>query len=201
MNKPVLSIRLKGKSFGRKPVLGEIDLDLHNQERLAILGLSGVGKTTLLRLIAGLDLRFDGEIQRPPQIAMVFQEPVLLPWRSAIDNLTITTGVNPAEAEAHLERVGLAGRGQDYPTNFSLGEQRRLSLARALAAKPELLILDEPFASLDEKTANQMIALTSDLIHSGKMSVLFVTHAPTEAARLATRIARLGGSPATLTEG
>lgn len=195
---PVLSVRLIAKHFGEKHILGPISLDMPPGERVAILGPSGIGKTTLLRLIAGLDSRMEGTIFRPEPIAMVFQEPVLLPWRSAMDNIRITTGVSKTEAENHLYAVGLAGRGEEFPANFSLGQQRRLSLARALAAHPALLILDEPFASLDAKTADQMIELTKSLVAGGKITTLFVTHSRSEADRLADRIVVLDGTPAAM---
>ena len=198
MKQSVLSVRIAGKKFGDKPVLGPLELDLAAGDRLGILGPSGVGKTTLLRLVAGLDNRFDGTVRRPARIAMVFQEPVLLPWRSAIDNIRLTTGADEATAKRHMEAVGLAGRDQDFPVNFSLGQQRRLSLARALAAAPELLILDEPFASLDETTADQMIRLTRDLIALENITTLFVTHSRSEAERLVRTTMTLSGTPAAL---
>lgn len=197
LNHPI-SVRLESKSFGETKILGPIALDVNAGETLAILGPSGIGKTTLLRLIAGLDLRYDGIIQRPERIAMVFQEPVLLPWRSAIDNVLITTGATPEEARRHLADVSLSGREKDFPVHFSLGQQRRLALARAFAAKPDLLVLDEPFASLDEATAEQMFDLTSALIKAGGVTAILVTHSKLEAERLADRIVVLSGSPATL---
>jgi ABC-type nitrate/sulfonate/bicarbonate transport system ATPase subunit len=193
-----VSVRLKGKSFGKTKILGPLALDVKAGETLAILGPSGVGKTTLLRLIAGLDSQFEGTIQKPERIAMVFQEPVLLPWRSAIENIMITTRASPDEANRHLADVGLSGREKDFPVHFSLGQQRRLSLARAFAAKPDLLVLDEPFASLDETTAAQMFELTSALIRAGGVTAILVTHSKLEAERLADRIIVLAGSPATV---
>lgn len=198
MSAPVLSVRLTSKSFGDNQVLGHISLDMKKGEKLAILGPSGIGKTTLLRLVAGLDKRLAGSIARPERIAMVFQEPVLLPWRSAVDNIIIATGVDRRQAEDQLNAVGLTGRGSEFPSNFSLGQQRRLSLARALAARPDLLILDEPFASLDGKTADQMISLAGNLIRESNVTTLFVTHSRSEADRLVDSVMLLDGSPATL---
>jgi NitT/TauT family transport system ATP-binding protein len=198
MSAPVLSVRLTSKNFGDNHVLGQISLDMKRGDKLAILGPSGIGKTTLLRLVAGLDKRLVGSITRPERIAMVFQEPLLLPWRSAVDNITIATGADRQAAEDHLTAVGLAGRGHEFPSNFSLGQQRRLSLARALAARPDLLILDEPFASLDEKTSDLMISLAGNLIRESNVTTLFVTHSRSEADRLVDCVVLLDGSPATL---
>jgi ABC-type nitrate/sulfonate/bicarbonate transport system ATPase subunit len=195
--KPV-SVELTGKRFGDRPVLGAIQFEIETGETLAILGPSGIGKTTLLRIIAGLDHKFEGTVRTPERIAMVFQEPVLLPWRTALDNILIATGATPKEALRHISEVGLAGREHDFPNRFSLGQQRRLSLARAFAAAPDLLVLDEPFASLDEQTAGHVIALTKQLIGASKVTTILVTHSLSEAARLAGRVVNLSDNPATL---
>ncbi len=182
-----LEVAIRAKTFGAAPVLRDVSFQLARGEVLAVLGPSGVGKSTLLRLIAGLDTDYDGRITRAGRLAMVFQEPTLMPWRSARDNLRLTTGVSPAEAEAALDRVGLAGKGALYPGQLSLGQQRRLSLARAYAAKPDILLLDEPFVSLDEALVRDMLALTESVIAEQRPATVFVTHAAQEADQLATR--------------
>lgn len=185
----MIRVDVKRKIFGAAPVLGPVSFSIAKGETVALTGPSGIGKTTLLRLIAGIDTEFDGSITRPERIAVVFQEPVLLPWRSALQNLTLVhDGLTAAEAEDALASVGLAGKGGLFPGQLSLGQQRRLSLARAFAGGPELLILDEPFVSLDEETAEVMLALTEELIASRRPATLFVTHSPAEAERLADRI-------------
>ena len=161
--------------------------ELADGEHLAILGPSGIGKTTLLRIVAGLIEGFEGEIRGVGPLAMVFQEPTLLPWRNASENLTLTTGITPQEAQAALEEVGLADKAGHFPGQLSLGQQRRLALARAFAARPSLLLLDEPFASLDETTAASMIALTSRMLADRTITSLLVTHAAEEAVALANR--------------
>ena len=187
-------------SFGSSPVLGPISFQLDKGQRLALTGPSGVGKSTLLRIIAGLETGFAGRCEFDGVLSMVFQEPNLLPWRSAVQNVTLATGVGADEAEAALSEVGLGGLGQRLPEQLSLGQQRRLSLARALAVKPDLVLLDEPFVSLDEGLATEMIELTDRLLQAAGAAAILVTHAMDEAERLAPRRLVLSGTPATAVE-
>lgn len=197
----MIRVDIRGKAFGGTPVLGKVAFEIAPGETLAILGPSGIGKTTLLRIVAGLDTAFEGRVERPHRIGMVFQEPTLLPWRSALRNLTlIHRGLSDAEALECLRRVGLGDKADAFPGQLSLGQQRRLSLARAFARAPALLILDEPFVSLDPGTAETMMALTERLIADARPATLFVTHDRAEADRLAGRVLHLAGQPAGLAE-
>ncbi len=182
-----LQVAIRSKGFGETIVLRDLVFQVARGEVLAVLGPSGVGKSTLLRIIAGLDGDFEGQLRCEGRVAMVFQEPTLMPWRSALDNLRLTTGVDAPQGEAALARVGLAGKGALYPGQLSLGQQRRLSLARAYAAKPDILLLDEPFVSLDPALVADMLALTESVIAEQRPATVFVTHAKAEADRLATR--------------
>lgn len=197
----MISVDIRRKGFGGRQILRDIALEMGERDAVAILGPSGIGKSTLLRLIAGLDTDFEGTISRPVRIGMVFQEPVLLPWRSAFENLTLVhSGLDREGALEWLARVGISDGAGLFPGQLSLGQQRRLALARALAGEPELLIMDEPFASLDEETADEMITLTQTLIADTGPALVLVTHSEVEARRLARRVLRLGGSPATLVQ-
>ncbi len=182
-----LQVAIRRKSFGPVLVLSNLVFEVARGETLAILGPSGVGKSTLLRLIAGLDPEFEGQIRREGRLAMVFQEPTLMPWRSARDNLCLTTGVTRSAAADALARVGLSGKGGLFPGQMSLGQQRRLSIARAYAARPDILLLDEPFVSLDQDLVAEMLALTESVLNEQRPATIFVTHAQAEADRLATR--------------
>jgi sulfonate transport system ATP-binding protein len=194
----MISVDIRRMAYGATEILRDIRFELAEGENLAILGPSGIGKTTLLRIVAGAIKGFAGEISGAVPLAMVFQEPTLLPWRDALRNLTLTTGITLPEAQAALDEVGLADKGNHFPGQLSLGQQRRLSLARAFAAKPRLLLLDEPFASLDEATAASMIALTSRMLAGRNIASLLVTHAAEEAVALASRALLMAGRPGTI---
>jgi len=161
----MISVRVASKSYQGTQVLRDITFEVQKGETLAVLGPSGIGKSTLLGLVAGTDTDFDGAITRPDKLAIVFQEPTLLPWRSVLLNITLLhPELSEAEAISALDRVGLADKAQMFPRQLSLGQQRRLALARAFAGQPDLLIMDEPFVSLDQDTADEMISLTEALL-------------------------------------
>lgn len=196
---PVLDLRVDGLQLGGTAILGDIDLKVERLETLALVGPSGVGKTSLLRIIAGLEARHEGRCTVTGQSAMVFQEPTLLPWRSVANNICIPAGVSRSAADMALAEVGLEDRGDDYPNTLSLGQQRRLSLARAFAVRPDLLLMDEPFVSLDPDLVAEMMALFDALRAAHHVTTIIVTHVEAEAKRLASRIVTMGGAPGQIT--
>ncbi|MGY9047086.1 MAG: ABC transporter ATP-binding protein [Rhodobacterales bacterium] len=195
----MIKVDVTRKFYGDTQILGRIAFEIKRGETVAVLGPSGVGKSTLLRIIAGIDHTYEGQVTRPEKMAIVFQEPTLLLWRSVLQNLMlIHPGLSDHAARGMLEKVGIGGKADLFPGQLSLGQQRRLALARAFAGDPEFLIMDEPFVSLDPQTAEVMLALTETLIAEVRPATLFVTHARAEAERLRARILELRGTPASL---
>jgi sulfonate transport system ATP-binding protein len=140
-------------AFGDDPVLDGLSLDIAPGEFVALLGQSGSGKTTLLRVLAGLEERATGTIDVPASSAVVFQEPRLLPWKRVDENVAIGLPKSARDAaRAALIEVGLEHRADGWPLTLSGGEAQRAGLARALVREPALLLLDEPFASIDALT-------------------------------------------------
>ena len=187
------------RTFGDVSVIDGLSLDIAAGEFLAILGPSGCGKSTLLRIIAGLIAPDSGTVELTPadtkfQTAFVFQDAHLLPWRTVLENAALPLelmGVGEAErtasARATLAEVDLTEAELRYPAQLSGGMRMRVSLARALVTRPRLLLLDEPFAALDEITRFRLDVRLRDLWLERGMTVVFVTHSITEAAFLADR--------------
>jgi ABC-type nitrate/sulfonate/bicarbonate transport system ATPase subunit len=186
-----------------KHVLGPIAFSVAPGEVLALIGPSGCGKTTLLNLIAGLDRSFSGRIDLAPdrRLAYVFQEPRLLPWRTVEDNvrLVLRDGAEDGgRVRAVLAQVGLTSASRLFASRLSLGMARRAALARAFVIEPGLLLLDEPFVSLDEHTAARLRLLLQDLLAMHHSTAILVTHNLREAAMLARRLVLLSASPGQL---
>jgi len=180
-------------------VLGELAFSLGNGEVAALVGPSGCGKTTLLRIIAGLDNDFEGSVALPAHgmLGMVFQEPRLLPWRTVEQNVRLAA---PQATDAALgtlfQALGLTAHRDHYPGELSLGLARRVALARAFAVEPDLLLLDEPFVSLDDALAARLRDELADLVNRRPITTLLVTHNVEEAIGLADRLLLLSLSPA-----
>jgi sulfonate transport system ATP-binding protein len=185
-----VQVRGVSRAFEGRTVLDRIDLDIGAGEIVALLGRSGTGKSTLLRILAGLDRGYTGTAHRPEPAAVAFQEPRLMPWKRVADNVGLGLAVPDAKARvaAALAEVGLSGHASAWPLTLSGGEAQRVSLARALVRDPALLLLDEPFAALDALTRLSMHQLVLDLWQRHRPAVLLVTHDVDEAVALADRV-------------
>lgn len=187
---PVVRAEAIRRRFGDRQVLRGVELDLAPGEFVALLGRSGSGKSTLLRILAGLDRQAAGRATVPERRAVVFQDARLLPWQRLLANVTLGLGTRDAAQRGlqALAEVGLAERAGDWPKNLSGGEAQRVALARALVREPGLLLLDEPFGSLDALTRIKMHELLQQLCARHHPSVLLVTHDVDEAIALADRV-------------
>ena len=200
----ILRLRIESKSF-RAPVLGPIELTLGRREIVALVGPSGCGKTTLLRIVGGLDREFQGTLEwdggLTPRIGTVFQEPRLLPWRTVRQNLRLTQPEESLETlDGMLRNLDLASVGDAYPGTLSLGMARRVAIARAFAIEPDLVLLDEPFVSLDPAMVARARAMLLEAWRARPTAALLVTHDRAEAAALADRVLVLGGQPTRIVE-
>lgn len=195
----MLNVDVSSKQFGEQQILGSCQLRLQAGERLSILGPSGIGKSTLLRIIAGLDTHYQGNVIRPKGLAYMFQGPNLLDWRNCYQNLLIFhPSATQETAQAALEQVGLGDKGLHYPRQLSLGQQRRLALARTFLSKTDLVLLDEPFTSLDPQLKADMLTLTRDLLDQSGAMLVHVTHDAMETEFLGSQAVNMQGQPAEL---
>ena len=184
------------KTFGTLEVIKDLSFDVSTTDIIGILGPSGVGKSTILKLIAGLEKPTKGTlINNTKRVGYVFQEPRLLPWKTTLDNVLLPltiSGVekNKAEEKAlhYLEKMGLSGFETYYPSQLSGGMLQRVSLARAFALEPDLLLLDEPFSALDLRLKSVLETMLKELLEENPIPVLYVSHSPEEVVQFANRI-------------
>ena len=182
------------RTFGDHEVLRGLDIAIAPDEFVALLGRSGTGKSTLLRILGGLDPDYGGDVLVPQRRAVVFQEPRLIPWQRVLPNVALGLRTGPDGRSAlrqqsldALAEVGLVGRARARPVTLSGGEAQRVALARALVREPQLMLLDEPFGALDALTRTRMHALLQDLCARHHPAVLLVTHDVDEAILLSDR--------------
>lgn len=202
-----LDIALKRYAGASTPLLENLRLTLAPSSTVALVGPSGVGKSTILRLLAGIDRDFAGSItvdsvpaHAAPPPGFVFQDARLLPWLSAADNIrAVAPAVSLSMARAALAQVGLGEAAALYPHQLSGGMQRRVALARAFAVNARLLLLDEPFVSLDRTLVADIQQTFTQLVAQTRPTVVLVTHLVDDAARLADRAVVLHGLPARIT--
>lgn len=208
----IVRIDIRRKAFpavgqrGVIEVLRDVHLSIEPRSFVVLTGPSGCGKSTMLNIIAGLDREFEGRVafaDPDPRLGFVFQTPRLLPWRTVEQNVALALPDGDsriARVPEMLERVGLAEAAHAYPERISLGMQRRAALARAFVIEPDILLMDEPFVSLDDPTAQDLRRLLIELWSRRPTTVLFVTHDRFEAVMLGTRILRMAAGSATIVE-
>ena len=188
------------------PILGPLSLDIKKNSFVSILGSSGAGKSTLLRLASNLIKPTSGSVEylnnEKPNIGFVFQDPTHLPWRSVLDNVLLPAELTSKNKKASkekayfwLSKVGLEGKENSLPNQLSGGQKMRVSIARAMVQDCSLLLMDEPFAALDEVSRNKLEDDLLDIWEKNKLTVLFVTHSVTEAVYLAERVLVMSSSP------
>jgi len=189
-----------------QPVLANIAIDIEPRSFVVVTGPSGGGKTTLLNIIAGLDSDYEGEIVlggADTKVGYIFQSPRLLPWRTVYENIALVLpdgDPSHGRIEEMLRQVGLEGFSSQYPERLSLGMQRRAALARGFITEPDVLLMDEPFVSLDDPTAQSLRELLIGLWNRRPTTVIFITHDRAEAVMLGTRILRMSGANATIVQ-
>ncbi|WP_290899587.1 ABC transporter ATP-binding protein [Ferroglobus sp.] len=206
-----LEIRNVKKSFGNLKVLDGVSFEVEKGEFACIVGESGCGKTTLLKIVAGLvkadegEVLYDGKELKTEDIAFVFQDDRLLPWRTALENVMFSLEMRMREldkkrreeiARSFLELAGLKGFEDYYPHQLSGGMRQRVGICRALAVNPKVLLMDEPFASLDAQTRNRMQLELLKIWEKRRKTILFVTHSVDEAVFLADKVVILSPRPA-----
>lgn len=204
---PAIEVHHVSKRFGEKRILEDVSMHVDHHEIVCVLGISGSGKTTLFNLISGMLSPENGEITTGSRIGYMMQKDLLMPWKTVIDNITlplILRGVSKKNAREtasrYLEQFGLSGVGNLYPSVLSGGMRQRAALLRTYMLSGEILLLDEPFSSVDAITRHQLHRWLLGIFNELSLSILLITHDIEEALLLADRIYVLAGSPASIAE-
>jgi len=205
-----IHIDIKNKTYTtadsrQHTAISELKLSLPENQFVCLVGPSGCGKTTLLNIIANLDTDYQGEIalglhHKKPNIGYIFQNPRLLPWRTVRENIELALdSPQPEIIDSLLEAMQLTSIQDVYPEHLSLGMSRRIAIIRAFAINPDILLMDEPFVSLDAPTARQVRALLINLWQQRPHTILFVSHDLREAIALADKLIFLSTPPMSVT--
>lgn len=210
--RPALRVRELTRDYGDGPVLDRLTFTLESGDSLAVIGPSGCGKSTLLYLLAGLDAPQGGAVSlagpggREPRVSSILQDYGLFPWKTVWENVALPLELagrskqeQRAAVSAMLGELQLEGLESRFPDQLSGGQRQRVAIGRALITGPDVLLMDEPFSSLDALTREQMQNLVLDLWQRRRMTFVLVTHSVSEAAFLGKRVMVLGGAPARMT--
>jgi ABC-type nitrate/sulfonate/bicarbonate transport system ATPase subunit len=190
----MLIVKNLSVSYVDKIILCDINLEVTKGQFVSIIGKSGFGKTTLLNAIAGFELlnsTITGEIIKPQSIGYIFQESSLFPWMTVRQNLLFGARNQDFNTEKLLTNIGLGGKSDFYPNELSGGQKQRLALCQAILNKPELILMDEPFGSLDDISRREIWSWLKDIVKENKLTVIMVTHSFEEAQYLSYKIYRI----------
>ncbi|MDN5953696.1 MAG: ABC transporter ATP-binding protein [Loigolactobacillus coryniformis] len=193
MIKPLLTLEQLGKTYDTKVALHDVNFNIYSGEFITLVGMSGGGKSTILRLIAQLEQPTTGQVQfsdPDTTVRVMFQNDRLLPWMTNLENVSFKSKdkAERQRAQAILNEVGLAEFADSYPDQLSGGQKQRLALARALMAQPQMLLLDEPLGALDALTRRKMQVFIAEICAKQQLTTLLITHDVDEAARMADRV-------------
>ena len=194
MNKAITFDKVS-KNYGSKEIICDLSFSINTQDVVGLLGPSGVGKTTILKMISGLEKPTSGKITLfSKKISYVFQEPRLFPWKTTLENVALpleASGLSQNEsiqkAKEYLDSMKLIDFIDYYPSKLSGGMRQRVSLARALSLKPDILLLDEPFSALDTKMKDSLVEILLNSLKEQAMTVLYVSHFPQEVDKIANK--------------
>ena len=206
-NNPVITVQHVSKRFGDHQILEEVSMHVHHHEIVCVLGISGSGKTTLFNLISGMLEPEKGKIVSDSKIGYMMQKDLLMPWKTVIENIALPLLLQGEDKKSaydrvskHLTRFGLSGKDNVYPNVLSGGMRQRAALLRTYMQSGEVLLLDEPFSSVDAITRHQLHRWLLGIFSDLTLSILLITHDIEEALLLADRIYVLAGTPARITE-